>query len=172
MKILYVGVLSLMGLSACSINHMNLRNTPVTIIQEAAVRLKGQGMTLDPAGKTPNQLRTAMFCWKEADYRRERREDFSKTMPGLVPFTHVGSQAEQDAVVTRCPAIFQIRVRAIKQDDGSRVEVDTAWWNTRRGPCKSHGEPLLGELECSYSFKGGQSRSDMNTYVYRLLQGL
>ena len=158
--------------TACSINHMNLRNTPEVVIQEAEGRLKARGMTIDPSGRGPYQLRTATFCWQEPNYKNEWRDNFSKTKPGAVPFSVIGSQAEQDQSVTDCPAIFQVRVRALKQEEGSRIEVDTAWWNTKRGPCVAHGDPLVGQLKCEYHFRGGRARSNMNTYVYRLLQGL
>ena len=158
--------------SACSINHMNLRNSPTVVIQEAENRLKARGIAMDPAGRGPHQIRTASFCWQEPNHQNEWRDNFSKTRPGSVSFSVTGSQAEQDQTVADCPALFQIRVRAMKQEGGSRLEVDTAWWRIKRGPCAVHGDPLLGTLKCDYSFSGTQEKSDMNTYVYRLLQGL
>ena len=142
-------------ISACTINHMNLRNRPALVIQEAENRLKARGMTLDPAGRGPNQLRTATFCWQEPNHQNEWRDNFSKTRPGSMSFTVTGSQSEQDQVVVDCPAIFQVRVRAMKQESGSRIEVDTAWWNIKRGPCAVHGDPLLGQLQMRLRFHRG-----------------
>ena len=151
---------------------MNLRNPATEVIQQAEARFRANGILVDPSGRGPTRLRTATFCWQDPDYVTGWSQSFSETRPGAVSFRQIGPQSEQDQVISRCPAIFQIRVEARDEEGGSRVEVDTAWWNTRRGPCKAHGDPLVGELECTYNFVGGKAHADMNGYVYRLLQGL
>lgn len=167
-------VLATLALGACTPAQVHTRRAPADALAATEKRLAERDITLDPAGRRPDRLRTAHFCYQLPG--REGRvweRSFAHPATGPVPFSQVGTPEEQDAAREKCPHLFRVEILARPaEDEGSEVTVQSEWWRVSSGACEPNGQPLMGRFRCQYRYVGSQAPDNVERYVYGILAGL
>ncbi|MEE2788881.1 MAG: hypothetical protein VX589_16210 [Myxococcota bacterium] len=164
---------ALMMVSGCTPAFIHGKQGPKATIKDARPRLQEHGITLDTAGTQAGQLRSILYCFRDADNQGfQWRRAFGVPAPPLIRFEREGAQSEQDAIRETCPIVFRIAVIATAHESGSRMTVESEWWALEPGACTPVGNPLVGRLKCTYRYRGTRPVRDVRSYIYGMLRDL
>ena len=174
MKAFLIPILvSILSLSACTPAYIQAQKIPKDVIVQAKARLGEHNIAVDPTGQNPRQIRSILYCFRDADRQGfQWSRAFGVPAPSPVGFTHTGSQAEHDIKRKTCDRIFRIGVEAQPEKSGSRIRVSSEWWKLHIGRCIPDGNPLLGKMTCTYSYRGTRAPRDVRGHLYGILKGL
>ncbi|MCA9541079.1 MAG: hypothetical protein KC620_19395 [Myxococcales bacterium] len=152
---------------------VRVERSPSEAIAVATARLTEREITVDPAGARPDRVRTAFFCYQPPGREGPSLEpSFAHPSPGPVPVTVTGPEGEQAKARQDCASLFQVEIVAEPAAGGSVLRVEEAWWRRDGGKCAPEGDPLLGELTCTYRYSGARGEADAARYFAGLLRGI
>ena len=174
---LNLAICGLMAISstACTPSQIHVKRAARDALAAAEARLIERGIALDPAGRRPDRLRTAFFCYREPGrLGRQWDRSFAVQTPGPVPFEHRGTMQEQEKAQARCPHLFRTEIFATPglEPTQSAVRVESAWWKIEMESCEPVGDPLMGQIRCHYRYVGAQARDESDRFFYGVLSGL
>ncbi|MFN3201838.1 MAG: hypothetical protein ACE366_25765 [Bradymonadia bacterium] len=168
---------ALVSLGGCTPSTVRVKHTPPQATDLAEARLVDRHITLDAAGRRPDQVRTAHFCYKTPDRQGQHWDrSFTDTRPGPIGFVIEGPMSDQDTARTKCPQLFQATIQAVddpeRPGEGAAFRVDVAWWRLHNPKCAPIGDPLLGQMRCDYVYRGAQPADNARGFFMGLLKGL
>lgn len=167
-------LLSLPGLLlACGRAEVRLDSASGDPIQTVITRLEQGGVVVDPAGRRPDAVRTAHFCWRGHDRQgRSWQQSLGRQRPGPVGFTVQGAMSAQDKAKAECPWLYRVEFRKIpapKGEQGVTIKLTPRWWRVTDGACAPHGDPLMGEFECTYRYEGALPPAEAEPFFADLI---
>jgi len=142
-------------------------------LDRAAQRLRDQDIALAEDGRRPDRVRSATYCYVGATSQGfSWNRNFAQRRAGPLPFRHVGDDDEHARVSADCPNLFRFDVHAAPREGFTQLTVESGWWRLERGVCTPHGHPLVGQLDCTYHYRGSPPQAKVDAYVYAILKGL
>jgi len=160
-------------LVGCAPNQVLTKRNANDALAEATRRLEDQDIGLIDEARRPDRIRSATYCYVGATSQGfSWNRNFAQRRMGPVPFRHVGDDAEHARIMAACPSLFRFEVRSSRQNEFTRLTVDSGWWRLERGECSPHGHRLVGQLDCVYHYRGSPPRAKIEAYVYAILKGL
>lgn len=160
-------------LTACAGPTLTVRSNPEDALNRAESRLKARGIKTDPSSRGPTRLRTATYCYRDADrFGFDWDRAFASQVVGPVGFAHIGTFESQDERAEKCARIFRVTVKAMKQDGATQLEIESEWWRLQRQRCIPHGLPALARFQCRYGYIGTSAPRDIRRHLKGVLRDL
>jgi len=142
-------------------------------LAQVEARLHDQDITLAENARRQDRIRSATYCFVGAEtHGFSWNRNFAQRRSSPLPFRHVGDDADHAAIASVCPSLFRFEVLASAAEGATRLVVQSSWWRLERGQCAPHGHALVGQLECTYHYRGAPPLADVEAYVYAILKGL
>lgn len=173
-SVFIVSVSTLATLAACGSGPVRVRSTPEEALQAAAGRLSERGVSLDPAGRRPDMLRTERYCYVPPDAQgHDWNRSLTRPYAGPLVVTVEGDPAEQETARHRCEHLFRVELRAATSPEGeTRLQATSEWWRLAQRHCEPLGNPLLGRQRCEYGYDGAMAPQAVEPHFHGMLTGL